>query len=297
MYLKMGGLVVEDCGSQNGTVLELFSDSRLMEADRYDEYTNHAIDAGLLRRMQEYAESKGSRHSIGKDTPIDGGVYEADPEIGMEAILVNKETYPVGYNRAMKQVLQIMTTKHGIEKRYALHAVYTVVDAMLQYDNNATEELMNVYSGGLKNNTIIPLDTFITVGYGVCRHQALFVAQLLEGLIGRGVLGGKVSVDRNAIHLPNDEYGGHAWARYTTSDGKVYIIDVAQHKIGLLTDFVAQREAGEEVWDYERLDEKQQRILETRGALHLFGVPKNTVNLKPYMDEKGVIVSTPFART
>lgn len=75
------------------------------------------------------------------------------------------------------------------------------------------------------------MDSYIIAGGGVCRHQALLGAYLLEKLIRDGKIGGKVSIDRNSV-----QNAGHAWIRYTNSKGKVFIIDQAQKYIGLLND-------------------------------------------------------------
>ena len=86
---------------------------------------------------------------------------------------------------------------------------------------------------------------------GVCRHQALLCGYLLEKLIKDERISGKVSVDRNFV----EGLGGHAWARYTTDRGKVYILDVAQNYKGCLGDMTKKQSR----WFYERPEDKPPR--------------------------------------
>ncbi|EKD64692.1 MAG: hypothetical protein ACD_50C00323G0007, partial [uncultured bacterium] len=72
--------------------------------------------------------------------------------------------------------------------------------------------------------------------------QALLAGYLLEKLTQEGILGGKVSVDRNFI----EGRGGHAWVRYTNSREEVFILDPAQDYKGTLKD------APKNGWDYRR---------------------------------------------
>jgi hypothetical protein len=76
----------------------------------------------------------------------------------------------------------------------------------------------------------------------------------------------EISVDRNTIK----GLGGHAWVRYASSDGTVFVVDPAQEKVGRLEDM---QETG---WDYRRPDDvypiigqgSQYKVLDTgRGRV------------------------------
>lgn len=222
--------------------------------DKSWEYTNMAIDIARLRQQAERRDGRQERPTIGRDTRIDGGVYEGS--YGGEAIVVDREKYPSGYEYAKAEVTRRSIDGTGaIDKNYILDNVFKVVGKMMAYDQGAVNRIFEKEGG--KDGTKIALDMYANLGVGVCRHQALFVAQLLEGFVDDGVLHGQVSVDRNMVRMQGDDYDGHAWVRYTTSGGTVYILDVAQNKIALLSDLMAAHDRGENVWDYAREEDEQ----------------------------------------
>jgi len=175
------------------------------------------------------------RHIIHRDSKIDGGVYLGQGQ--REAIVVDSEKYPrlrELYGEAKKKA----TENGSIKKDKILEAVYeTVKEAMPIQDNDAVEKIIDEYS--VRNDGKISLDVFLEEGVGVCRHDALACAALLE-LFGKdGITRGKASVDRNSTNL-----GGHAWCRYKNSGNEIYILDVAQDYIGKLEDASN--------WEYQR---------------------------------------------
>lgn len=198
------------------------------------------------------------RHDIARDTPVEGGVYWGS--YGGEAIVVDGEKYPVGLQKALGRVHESIQRPDGsVDKGLVFRAVFDTVRDMMRYDAEKVDEIFQ-RSGG-KDFTKIALETYVSHGVGVCRHQALFAAQILERLRDQGVVSGATSVDRNAVRRPNDmddKYDGHAWVRYTNSGGTVFIIDIAQNRIGKLEDLIAQRDAGNfSVWEYARPDDRE----------------------------------------
>ena len=101
-----------------------------------------------------------------------------------------------------------------MDRGLILDAVYEVVSAAMPYDDEAVEKIVS--ETGNDNDGKIALDYFIQEGKGVCRHQALACAALLERFKDEGYIRGTASVDRNS-----DTRGGHSWCRYTNSEGTV----------------------------------------------------------------------------
>lgn len=216
----------------------------------YFDYTKRADEMGLPPVL--------GRHPITRDSAIDGGVYWGT--YGREAIVVDGEKYPDGLNNAMNRIYGVIRSPDGtVDKSKVLRAVYDTVRNMMRYDADAVNAIFD-RSGG-KDYTKVALDVYVQEGVGVCRHQALFAAQILERLRTEGIVGGSVSVDRNMVRRPehiDDSYDGHAWVRYTNSGGDIYIIDPAQGRIGLLDNLIAQRDSGDvSVWEYARPDDRE----------------------------------------
>ena len=106
--------------------------------------------------------------------------------------------------------------------------LFDLVKEKMPYNSAKVDSIHRNYGG--EPDQKIGLNRYLKSHAGVCRHQALLAAYLLEKLVDDGYLGGKVSVDRNVIL----GLGGHAWVRYTTSWGKVVILDIAQNCFGSL---------------------------------------------------------------
>lgn len=197
-------------------------------------------------------ERYGGRPVIKRDSPIEGGVYIV-PQI-QEAIVVSETimrenaTSPERVNEydqvytLFKSELSQITQDHSQNAspdRAAVRAAFNVVDKALKYDKEYADNQSKIYA-----DKKINLAENISDGKGVCRHQALLVAYLLERATKAGTLNGKVSVDRN--YIPGK--GGHAWARYTSEQGEVHIVDVAQNFVGTLES--SERQAS--TWSYAR---------------------------------------------
>lgn len=195
------------------------------------------------------------RDVISRDSGINGGVYIV-PGI-QEAIVVddaNSQTsrsegwsptnqmYEQANNdflrRARGKGVSIEhTVKQGQEEEVLEAALESAMEK-LKYSLQTSKEMESQFS-----DKKINLDILLDEGKGVCRHQALLVGYYLERAINGGFMKGNVSVDRNYIK----NKGGHAWTRFTSSEGKVYIIDPAQEFVGTLDD--AKKTAS---WDYRR---------------------------------------------
>jgi hypothetical protein len=199
------------------------------------------------------------REVIKRDSRLNGGVYIV-PGI-QEAIVVddgqgkksggNEKWKPVNqkYEDAYRDFKSKLTSKNttndeiesSMERNVVSAALESAMD-ILDYDLVFTESVSDSFADAKIN-----LDAFLEEGKGVCRHQALLAGYYIERMIDGGKLKGSISVDRNQIKGK----GGHAWARYTTEDGKVYIIDPAQKFSGTLQE--ARLTA---YWNYDRPDDK-----------------------------------------
>lgn len=226
-----------------------------------DPYEDSGVSYGYTKALgyvrNRYHLNFG-RHDIARDTPVEGGVYWG--AYGGEAIVVDGKKYPVGLQEALGSVHESIRRPDGsVDKGLVFRAVFDTVRDMMRYDAEKVDEIFKEH--GREDFTKISLDTYAYYGVGVCRHQALFAAQILGHLKEHGVVSGTASVDRNAVRRPSDmddKYDGHAWVRYTNSGGTAWIIDPAQNRIGKLEDLIAQRDSGDfSVWEYARPDDRE----------------------------------------
>lgn len=256
-------------------------------------YTQKAVDVVSYRQAIERKNGRAGRETIHRDSPIDGGVYEGT--YGGEAIVVDSEKYPDGIDSALDTVMERITKPDGkIDKGLVFQAVYDVVDAAMRYDAAAVEDIFQ-QNGGV-DHTKIALNQYILDGVGVCRHQALFAGLLLESLQKRGIIRGRASIERNMVRNPNDDqYDGHSWVRYTNSGGEVWILDVAQQRIGKLDDLMLAREQGDlAVWDYARPEDVT--AFRNRLSMGRASMPKYQHNYpeSSFTDGKGLISKLPW---
>ena len=202
--------------------------------------------------IKRAGEAHKGRSHIGRDTPIDGGVYYGT--YGGEAIVVDTAKYPEQYEKLLTEVLQKSQDSKGeVRRGKILESVFDTVKEKIQYSQAGVDKILSdIGDGEFKDGTKVDLGDFIEGGVGVCRHQALAVGALLERLIKNGQIRGKVSVDRSMQYNPNGEKEGHAWVRYTGSTGDIVILDVAQNKLILLED--ADPKEG---WNYLRPEEQK----------------------------------------
>lgn len=222
-------------------------------------YTSYAVD--YAKRSGHYAQERDAdgrlielyqgRHIIARDTKINKGVYFIN---GDEAVVVddeNDQSLVQTYEAVLAQIEQIKL--EGKEpKNHILKIVWETVLRVMPYDYG--EVRVNDVQQRLGKGRKTYLGAFM--GGGVCRHQGLLVAYLLEKLVSQGYLSGKVSVDRN---MNDDRTSGHAWARYTSSRGKIFILDVAQKYIGELDTHNST------LWPYARPEDlaKQEPVVES----------------------------------
>jgi len=166
-----------------------------------------------------------NRHVISRDSSIDGGVYLGACQ--REAIVVDFFNSPM--LKSIFESVKLEISSQPLRSELDIpNAVYAAVYQAMKYDLNAVEEIVGKY--GVEQDGEISLNVFADRGVGVCRHMALTCGVIIERLVEAGVMEGKVSVDRRNI-----KQEGHAWCRYKSPDGAVFIIDVAKHYCGKLS--------------------------------------------------------------
>lgn len=219
---------------------------------------------GLERLSPEMFDSRSrylSRPIIGRDSKIDGGVYLGESE--REALVVDWERSPniqKLYNTILNGALDwdeyrqsgkmIYRKSDEDGKKGLISVAYDVVTSHMNGRNPDMTESY-IYEKGWLMDKKVNLDHFVEDRIGVCRHRALVLGVILERMIKEGLLSGKVSVDRNTAEYRRG-YGGHAWVRYTTSSGKVIILDPMHRYKGSLENVKRERANGNRVWDYLR---------------------------------------------
>lgn len=167
------------------------------------------------------------RSLIRQDSVIDGGIYLGAYE--REAIVVDSVKYPL-LVKVYQEAKQRTRNDSGVVcNNLILWMVYSLVQEKLPFNEPKVEEIVRQYH--VNGDGKISLSFFIDKKAGVCRHQALLAAFLLERFKGEGHLHGRVSVDRDSTSS-----GAHAWCRYTTSYGRVFILDPAKKFMGDLSE-------------------------------------------------------------
>lgn len=185
------------------------------------------------------------RAIIGRDMPVNKGVYLGSGR--REAIVVDDEKDPmlkIVYDELVKRQTEAAKVSSKAFNENMLEAVFSFVQEVIPYSDGVERSIRK----GLAADRKVGLGKYIEMHGGVCRHQSLLGAYLLEKLKSEGLLEGKVSVDRNSVPMQ----GGHAWIRFTDKDGNVHIIDPAKKYIGILNN-------AEDFSFYQRPEDMRQR--------------------------------------
>lgn len=176
-----------------------------------------------------------------KSTSIDNGIYVGG--VSREAIVVDgksaimqqtyKDTLSKLYEKAANSESNILDLHTALKT--ILHEVQEVIPS--------NEEKTNYIGYTYRGDKAIGLSTYLEKGAGVCRHQGLLAAFIIENLIKDGFMSGNVGIERNEIK----GLGAHAWAIYKPTDNPKddIVVDPTQSFIG--TKDQAQREKR---WEY-----------------------------------------------
>lgn len=211
------------------------------------------------------------RTIIARDTEIVGGVYLGAGE--REAIVVDDLKYPNELNEAYSEserwfygnpLSKLLRRTRG---ETIFEYIHNISKKKLGGNQDDIEEKVRRFvdkkeweaaARGSYSDVEIPLNDFIKVKAGVCRHRALLAGYLLERLIQNGHMTGSVSIDRNTIRGK----GGHAWVRYESADKRnVIIIDPSLGYVGNI-------EKAPSIWNYKRPGDTQRikhELYDTQG--------------------------------
>ncbi len=197
------------------------------------------------------------RPMISRDRPINGGVYVT---AGYSEAIVVDDTKDAALNQVYQELLRRLRRPETPGRYYKdnlLEDVWNLVRETIPYDREYTDWIVSqIYA----NDAKVELSKFFPGG--VCRHQALLVAYLLERFINEGLVNGRISVDRNSI----SGRGSHAWARFVDSAGEVWIIDPAQNLPVMRLDEVPK---GKNRWLYERPEDRS-KLLRIKANINRF---------------------------
>jgi hypothetical protein len=213
------------------------------------DYTLRAVEEPELRRQAELT----GRHLISRDTDVLNGVYGG--AYGGEAIVVDYNKDPAIYDELIEEVKRRASEPRPdgsslVNKQYVLKSIFDITREKMQYSQAKVDEIFS--RSGSRDHKKIGLSVYIDWHAGVCRHQALLAASLLEILQNQGLLGGRASMERSQQWPEGGDPSGHSWVRYTNSAGEVYILDPAQDFFGTLKES-RSRKMG---WNYLRPDDK-----------------------------------------
>lgn len=197
-------------------------------------YTQQAVDD--LRHRHDYGSADETapygyfrNHQIigRKNTTLKGGVYfTTDPK--SEAVVVDDKSEAL--RSAAEEFLAVIASKYGqqptIFTARILREANDYTRTIMPYNLRKAERLSAPHND---NNGLIGLSDYIKQRAGVCRHQCLLAAFLLETLIDKNLLVGKIGVERNH---DIEAHGAHAWAIFETPDNKKFVLDPAQNFVG-----------------------------------------------------------------
>lgn len=138
-------------------------------------------------------------------TSVDGGVYLGGS--AREAIVVDgkSETMKKVYESVLADLPPLSEHDGLLPLRALLLKVMHDVQITLPYDELAADEI----SAKHQDDKLIGLSTYVKERAGVCRHQGLLAAYIIERLINDGQMLGTVGVERNTV---TEMGGSHAWA-------------------------------------------------------------------------------------
>lgn len=246
------------------------------------DYTANAEQVAELRRQAELT----GRHLIGRDTDVLNGVYGG--AYGGEAIVVDYNSEPGLFDGLVEEVKRRASEPRpdgtsGIAKDLILHAVFDVTRQTMKYSMADVDEILRLVGG--RDHRKIGLSAYIDRGVGVCRHQALLAASMLEILRNQGFVGGRASVERSMQWPEQGDSGGHSWVRYTSSTGEVYILDPAQDFIGTLRES-RSRDKG---WNYLRPEDKAEEAKPEPKLITEADIPKGAETDNPAADLKAFL--------
>ena len=278
-----GDVVLRDNGATSSTRLIIAVPSLARHEDQsavtapashaaiHTEFTSSM--ARLVGKLDE-TDSFAGRRLITRDSTIGGTHPEATVDLrswsaGGEAIVVEVDDDPSGDYARLKQSvfdrIEALYGQGGKSRQQALTESEilkvineTVVSAMV-YDLSYVDTLSEKLVAQGEEWRLVNLDYYLRAGKGICRHMALAAAWLGGELSELGMLSGRLTAEVNQRVADN---AAHEWARYTGTNGEVFIIDPAGKYFGRLGDPSAP-------WNYLRPEEQWMAKRQVAGGLAL----------------------------
>lgn len=160
------------------------------------------------------------------DTESNGDTFRGHPILDRNSRDLRNGVYVTRWSEALVVDHQDSTTRETVNNVMSLvknlgedapvSEILQIVEnqtaKILHYDLDATNKLSAPYS---KNNGLVGLSKYIEAGVGVCRHQSVLAAHILEELIDSRVLPGEIGLERSRrTNVRTGERDAHAWAVY-----------------------------------------------------------------------------------
>jgi hypothetical protein len=230
-------LTLSDLESQNGTFFTGYvanEYSSATERDRRAIRDNFTRIAG--REIQGWEDFEPS------DEVAPYGYFHKHPIIGRASSSVMNGVYGTSSSEwvvvdnedplTTEVVDEVLDELHELGKTPTnqtytlLKHIETRVSEVLDYDLDEVDQMSEPH---YRKKGLINLSDYIEAGVGVCRHQALLAALLIETAINENLLDGTVGVERNVDLELN---GAHAWAVYRDGVHPDLIVDPANNFVG-----------------------------------------------------------------
>ncbi len=227
------------------------------------------------------------RHIIKPDSKINGGIYISSSEAKAASGAKVFELITADFESSPTMLSLYTSAKDRVDRQFAAMAelgfamteaekersiVASVHMAVKSAFKHVSKKIMREFEKDLAKDHlfafVLPLEACLREGTGICRHMAVASALLLEHFKEEGYINGSVSVDSSHRitprdpNNPNSESGrvGHAWCRYTCSDGTVIVADNAQFLLRDLDKVKANRRSRKQPWEYGRPEDLAAQI-------------------------------------
>jgi hypothetical protein len=240
-------------------------------SDGYDYSADHTVAGKYLAEKRGLLKEQlfAGRPVITRDTyPIDGHVDIRSWQAGDEATVVDSKKYPKHYETLSGKFLEKISGTQWQQGEdmvpKTLKAVFDSVSESMVYDLPFVDKISADMRSKNAEHRKVDLSLYLAAGKGVCRHMALAAAWLGGEMESRGFLpaGGKFTAEVNQSTKGN---GAHEWARYTSPNGEIYILDPAQKFFGTLAEAVKRAEGKPNAWEYF-LDEGEKKAFMAKMA-------------------------------
>lgn len=198
----------------------------------------------LLPSSKPYAH-----RNIGPDSPILNGIYVT---AHWETIIVDLNYKPSEilrlYDIAKKKVVQNATANKKMTEGLVMRAIYETVGKEMRSENGQKMADAIIEANRVNDGEPIWLDRFIKNKAGKARHFTLACAALFELFKEnwKGTKMGTVSVEEN------EHESAYLSCRYTNTEGKVFVLDVAENVLLPLEQAALKFDKNEIQWDYRR---------------------------------------------